>query len=49
MNLTKELLDKTEDQLYKLRGEMTDKQEANSPINPMIDWIQLQQLRIRQN
>lgn len=42
-----ELLLETENQLYKLRQEMSDSNEANSPINNMIDWIQKEKLRIR--
>ena len=34
------LLIQTEDQLYRLRAEITDKEEDESPINPLIDWIQ---------
>ncbi len=34
------LLTQTEDQLYRLRNEITDSEEEESPINQLIDWIQ---------
>ena len=38
-----DLLRETEEQLYKLRNEFSDKNEAESPLNDLIDWIQDEQ------
>lgn len=42
-----DLLARTEEGLYRLRDEMSDNDEENSPINPLIDWLQDKQKLIK--